>query len=100
MSHLLYLMFRCDFDVMESLIFVGFWDLNGALVNQALLCINPKCETTAGGTGLFCKKKEKFGVPANVGFAEAIDCYVVVLQTTAGWRKAPALAPEGVYSGG
>ena len=29
MSHLLYLMFRCDFDVMENLDFVGgFWDLN------------------------------------------------------------------------
>ena len=29
MDHLLYLMFRCDFDVMESLDFVGgFWDLN------------------------------------------------------------------------
>ena len=29
MGHLLYLMFRCDFDVMESLDFVGiFGDLN------------------------------------------------------------------------
>ena len=35
MGHLLYLIFRCDFDVMESLIFVGgFWDLNGPMSFQ------------------------------------------------------------------
>ena len=29
MSHLIYLIFRCDFDVMENLNFMGsFWDLN------------------------------------------------------------------------
>ena len=33
MSHLLYLMFQCDFDVMESLDFVGgFGNLNTPLV--------------------------------------------------------------------
>jgi len=50
------------------------------LVNQALLCINPKCETTAGCTGLFCKIKEKLGVPDNLGFAEAINLLFFLQQ--------------------
>ena len=34
MGHLLYLIFRCDFDVMKSLDFWGFLDLNTPLQNN------------------------------------------------------------------
>ena len=40
MRHLLYLMFRCDVDVMESLELEGiFWELNTATIDMWRICL-------------------------------------------------------------
>ena len=87
MDHLLHLMFRCDGDVMENLVFCGsFWDLNGACVafaDRKVRGLRPLCRRRYR----YALSKPQSGSAVNRIFGGFSSTFAALIYMSKEWGK-------------